>query len=140
MTDCATPQVDFYILPHDDPNDYQNFICRLTHKIYRLQQQVLIQVTDGHQAQHWHQLLWSFQTDSFIAHGIDHPQLPVNISQNADQQIEVCINLKPTPCLQSIQAKRCLEILYQHPDSLQQGRERFRQYKQWQWPINTHNI
>ncbi len=130
-------QVDFYILPTGDQQQWELFIGRLVRKVYRLQQSLAIHVPDLATAQHWQALLWSFETDSFLPHGIDQPQLPINLTmQPADAS--VCVNLCST--IADGFVGRCLEVIDGSADALAQGRQKFKCYQDAGHVLKTHKL
>ena len=70
------PRVDFYVLPNVAPKDRWVFACRLTRKAYLLGHPVYLHTSSSEKARYLDELLWTYQADHFIPHGIVGDQLP----------------------------------------------------------------
>ncbi|MDH3355582.1 MAG: DNA polymerase III subunit chi [Chromatiales bacterium] len=137
-------QVDFYIL-EDDSRD--QFICRLTEKIYAQGKTVYIHTEGDEQSRHIDQLLWSFQDSSFIPHHTDcdsegHEKSPVEIGSGelSEHHNEVLINLQTEVPLIFSRFERVAEVIQGGEADRVFGRERFRFYRDRGYPLQSHNI
>ena len=61
-------QIDFYILGEDSHRNINQMVCRLCEKALAQEMNVLVYTQSAEQAQQLDDLLWTFKTDSFIAH------------------------------------------------------------------------
>ncbi len=139
------PSVDFYILSQASATHRHRFVCRLAEKIYDSGNSVYIHATNDKEAQLLDELLWTFKEAAFIPHNrSDQPQAnsPIHIGQGLDapHPADVLINLAAeTPAFHS-QYKRIAEIIDQDPIRLQEGRTRFRVYRQAGVEPKTHPL
>ncbi len=138
------PQVDFYILDRDDPLCRLQFVCRLVTKILALKQQVDILVNDEASAAELDRLLWHYPPESFSPHQISpsEPQEAVRICLQAQVQDPqaVCINLRTQAPDNHAELQRLVEIVCQQADVLSTTREKYKFYRQQDYPLQSHSI
>ncbi|MCU7959249.1 MAG: DNA polymerase III subunit chi [gamma proteobacterium symbiont of Bathyaustriella thionipta] len=139
-------RIDFYIHKDDNNSPAYSTLCRLINKIWNQQLRGYIVTQNEAEAQHLDRLLWTFQENSFIPHGIvgqSNPQLtPILLGWRDDeeQQADVLINLAAEiPAIFS-RYERVVEIIDQDSKRREAGRKRFRFYKDRGYPLNTHQI
>lgn len=141
-------KVDFYIL---EDNQRDQFVCRLTEKIYSQGKSIYIHTTGDEQSHLIDQLLWSFRDGSFIPHhcncepveGVGEPKnSPVEIGSGelGENHKEVLINLAPEVPLIFSRFERVAEIIAESDPDRTLGRERFRFYRDRGYPLQSHNI
>ena len=87
-------KVTFYKLANTAPT--LKFVCQLIKKACAAQQQVLCLVDDDQTAEQLDQLLWEFEPEAFIPHGIGIDKQPVAISSVAEpgEHHQILINLQ----------------------------------------------
>lgn len=66
----ASLRVDFYLLPSAEPAARLRFACRLTEKVYKLENRVHLQARDAGEAADLDDLLWTFRQGSFVPHEV----------------------------------------------------------------------
>lgn len=143
-------RIDFYILEAEH-GDREQFACRIAEKAYRLGHGVYIHTGDAQQAERLDELLWTFKQNSFIPHGIDgqspDPEAAVLIGHDGDTETsshargrEVLINLDQEIPLFFSSFQRVAEVIDQRPEHKQQGRARYKFYRDRGYPLDTHNI
>ncbi|MEY4768531.1 MAG: hypothetical protein RL637_1170 [Pseudomonadota bacterium] len=140
-------EVSFYLLSTEAEYQRQLFACKLIEKAYRSGCFCAI-LTDSETYSHtFDDLLWTFRPNSFIPHEIyqgknpnfantviiSHSQIPLNWQR-------VILNLSSTIPPELTQTQRILEILNNHSTVKQFGRQRYRQYKELGFTLNTHQI
>ncbi len=139
-------QVDFYLLQDDSAQIRASFACRLADKAYRLGNRVYIHTASAEQTRQLDDLLWTFQQNSFVPHGIyqaaQHNPPPVLLAHNSepDASIQVLINLSAEVPLFFSRFERVAELVNQNADIRQQGRSRYSFYKERGYPLRTHEI
>lgn len=143
-----TERVDFYILKGAHPSARDVFACRLVEKAYQRQLAVLLLAADEGQARQLDELLWTFDDDSFVPHALlrdgalPDPLTPVHIALDPARvpASDLVLNLAGCEPDALQRFARIAEIMDEDPERLRRGRERFRQYRERQWPLETHQI
>jgi DNA polymerase-3 subunit chi len=136
-------KVDFYIL---SGNSCEHTACKLAEKAYRLGHRIYMHTESETQAKHIDELLWTFRDGSFLPHEHYQPgkeiSSPVLIGSAAapETDSEVLINLAPEVPLFFSRFLRVAELVNSDETSKQQGRERFRFYKDRGYQLDTHNL
>jgi DNA polymerase-3 subunit chi len=139
-------RIDFYILSQQHAEARQRFACRLAAKAWQQGHRVYIHTEGPEQSRRLDELLWTFNTDSFIPHSLDDDAaadtVPVHIGHSGDPQHhdEVLINLAPEVPLFFSRFERVIELVDPHEETRRQGRERFRFYRDRGYPLENHTI
>lgn len=138
-------QVNFYTLASDAAQDRLLFVCRLTEKAYSLGHRVHIRTDTEQQSRLLDDLLWQFAPSSFIPHRIcledQDCAEPVSIGSHlAPAHGDVLINLGAKPCQIEDRFSRINEVISSDHDSLEQGRSRYRFYKDKAYQIETFKL
>ena len=127
------PQIDFYIVNDTARDAWLRCACRLVEKAYTLGLRIHIHTADEGMTAQMDDLLWVFRDRSFIPHQrtsssnelcavtLNHDTLP--------EHREVLVNLNPTVPDFYNEFERIVEIVGNDSTMKQQGRERFRIYK-----------
>ena len=139
-------QVDFYILNSDDDKSRMTTLCRLADKVQRMGHRIFVLTADPDQSKLLDDLMWTFSQSSFLPHTMVNgdqaqaDQTPVLIHhQFPDHTPQVLINLKDTiPDTHNIE--RIVEIINQNDHIKSTGRSKYRDYKNQQTSVKTHNI
>lgn len=141
------PEISFYILPTNSDQGRFQFACKLAEKIYRTTNKVYILTSTEAHSKRLDDLLWSFRAGSFVPHHIhtESTPAPENLiligSTNAPENWQQTIINLSNHCPENLeQSERILEIVDSDEAIKQSGRQRFRDYKQAGFSINTHNI
>lgn len=139
-------QVDFYVLKPESAGDRFSLACRLSEKIWSRGRRVFICTTNETEARHMNRLLWTYQEQSFIPHGLlgtaDESQNPILIGgvTDAGEEHDVLINLSgevPGYFSRFDRVAECVD----HDQALRDAsRKRFRYYRERGYPLNTHEI
>ncbi|MGI9228325.1 MAG: DNA polymerase III subunit chi [Gammaproteobacteria bacterium] len=138
------PRVDFYIL--SEHNIPPRFVCNLTSKARSEGQGVHIQARDKEQAQQLDDSLWTFRDISFLPHVLaDDPeagQYAVTIGWPGmpPRQTDVLIDLCHTEPQDCQGYTRVLELVSAETEHKQRARELYRQYKEQDCELHTHNL
>jgi len=145
-------QVDFYILPDDQPASLQHYVCKLAEQAWLAGQRVLIQTDSANDSQQLDELLWSIRSDSFIPHGIAtleavDQQQPILISHQKvnDTQFHYVVNISSrpadiTPENMPEKSLKIDEILNQNEDRKQTGRQLYKTYRALGYQLQHHTL
>jgi len=138
-------RIDFYVLADETLEQQQLFACRLAQKAVKQGHRVYIHTSSDHQSQQLDDLLWTFSTHSFVPHtrqAAECAQHPVFISHQGDphgiHDVLINLSLKTPDCFSRFE--RLAELVNQHENIRQAGRERFKFYKSRGYPLNTHKL
>lgn len=134
---------DFYILKKKRPEAF-GFLARLVEKIYTLEKSVFIFTNDEQESKLLDDLLWEYQAESFLPHEIfnseEQAYSPIIISSIHKQKRDVLINLQNQLPLFVNEFERVVEIVYDDEHIAQCGRQKYRQYQNNGYQINTFQI
>ena len=139
-------QVNFYTLPSDDSLSRLLFVCRLTEKAYSLGHRIHIQAESDEQSKLLDDLLWQYAPSSFIPHttqdGSGDSRDPVSLRTNLTdaKHADVLINLGDQASRAEDQFSRINEVISADPESLEQGRNKYRYYKSKDYQIETFKL
>ncbi|HAS48310.1 MAG TPA: DNA polymerase III subunit chi, partial [Gammaproteobacteria bacterium] len=129
-------QVNFYTLPSPELQSRLQFVCRLTEKAYSLGHRIHILTDSQQQSKALDDMLWQYSASSFLPHcsldsGGDNGE-PVTLGTElaAATHADVLINLSTQPCASEGQFSRINEVISADNESLEQGRVRYRFYKE----------
>ena len=133
-------KVTFYKLAKDAPS--LKLVCQLIKKACLSQQKVLCLVADGQTAEQLDQLLWAFEADSFIPHGIGLDQQPVAISAVAEpgDHHQILINLQGEIPTWFSRFERVIELVQPESEDEQTKRENFKFYKERGYALDFHDL
>lgn len=139
-------EVDFYLLKDESAQSRVQFACRLADKAYRLGNRIFIHTESAEQTHQLDKLLWTFQQNSFVPHGIyqkyqDDPA-PVQLAHDAepDASSQVLINLAAEVPVFFSRFERVAELVNGDAAIRLQGRKRYGFYKDRGYPLRTHEI
>ena len=137
-------RVDFYILPNANTQQRRHFACRLAEKAWQQNNRIYIQTDSASDSQMLDQMLWTFNDNSFIPHGIagsesDAEQAILIGHENCMQAFDLLINLSAQlPTVQH--CKRIAEIIHQDDATKLRGREHYKHYREQQCELHHHEI
>lgn len=139
-------QVNFYTLPSSEAQSRLLFVCRLTEKAYSLGHRIHIQTESEQQSKLLDDLLWQYASSSFIPHrtldassdGSDPVSLGTTLA--GAKHADVLINLSKQASQAADQFARINEVISADPESLEQGRNRYRDYKRKDYQIETFKL
>lgn len=145
-------QVMFYILSDDKSNadivDNSSAFyhaCLQASHFYRQNQRVYIYAQDQSQAEQVDELLWAFDSDSFVPHNLigEGPKqgAPVEIgSAPLRGRRPVLINLTSSVPDFANQFQFIVDFVPSDDTLKQQARERFKHYRQWGFKIDNQPV
>jgi DNA polymerase-3 subunit chi len=133
-------KVTFYKLANTAPA--LKFVCQLIKKACAAKQQVLCLVADDQTAEQLDQLLWEFESEAFIPHGIGVEQQPVAISSIAEpgEHHQLLINLQAEIPTWFSRFERVIELVKPESEHEQVKRENFRFYKERGYALDFHDL
>jgi len=140
-------RVDFYILATADARERLKFACRVIDKAFEAEQRVLVCFDRDADATSFDDLLWTYAQDSFVPHELlggesDWEETPVLLSAGAQPRTppDLVVNLGTTLPAAAQSAEAVIEVIDSEPARLQQGRARFRQYRDLGVEPTTHKL
>ncbi len=139
-------KVDFYVLDGNAAGNRYQLACRVAEKAHSAGHRVLIHTPSGEEAAHLDRLLWTFNEQSFLPHGllnkVDHALNTILIGDGALDQEEhdVLINLALDVPTFFSRFKRLAECVDNDNTVRTASRNRFRFYRDRGYSLNTHNI
>lgn len=119
--------------------------CRLIDKAVSSGLNVYLQVEDDHEAHLCDDWLWQFRAESFLPHHrMGTPPFvgaPVLIGLKTPAESDgVCVNISRRPIDNLAQFQRLLEVVAPDEAARQAARQRWRQYKQQGFILETHEL
>ncbi len=143
-------QIDFYILGESSHRNINQMVCQLCEKALTQQMNVFIYTESSDQAQQLDDLLWTFKTDSFIAHEnrlnktdieTSYPY-PVIISNDevSSSYKHLLINLTANIPVFFKQFERVAELVGKESDEKEIARSRYRSYLQQGYTLNKYDL
>ncbi|MBT8142112.1 MAG: DNA polymerase III subunit chi [Gammaproteobacteria bacterium] len=141
-------QVDFYIIPENQPRSKDVVTCRLTEKALKQGFRVLILGQDQKQLQALDEKLWTYKEQSFIPHEIEpenaitseHCHVVLSENSNAYTVANLLINLSGKIPEGYARFERIAEIVPGKQQDRQQSRVRYKQYREQSCTLNTHEL
>jgi DNA polymerase-3 subunit chi len=134
-------RADFYIL--NGNTAASRFSCSIANKAFAQGNSVYIMTADQEQAAKLDDLLWTFQDTSFLPHAQLHAgDAPVLIGWPGvtAPATDVLINLTDNVPEQINSFDRIIEIVADTPPGREQGRARYKQYREQGFELFTHEI
>jgi DNA polymerase-3 subunit chi len=140
--------VDFYVLSDQSPDARWRYACRLIEKAVDLDHRVYVQMSNAEDAQRLDTLMWTFNERSFLAHqiwdgaGIPHPLVKVLIGEPAapSSHRQLLVNFSGALPADLDDYARIVEIVDADPERRRLSRERYKQYRERECALETHNV
>lgn len=139
--------VDFYLLKDISASAAALLACRLAEKAYLNANNTYIYCDNQQNASAIDQLLWTFKDDSFIPHALANTptatEAPIVIGCDLTAEkrhYAILINLNPAVHPQSQKFNRILDIVANEALLKEQGRERYKYYREAHYSINLHEL
>ena len=150
-------RIDFYVLSTDSADARLRIACRIAQKAVQRRHRVFVNAADQGDANRLDDLLWTFSQGSFIPHlvagrglpadgdepvviGVAEPDAAGDPPAEAGEHWDVMINLaRDVPGFFSRFA-RVAEIVDDDPDRRNQGRRRYRFYRDRGYNLETHRV
>lgn len=137
-------RVDFYIVNGEQEHDREIFACRLAEKAYKQGYRVVLRSTDEAQTYALDNLLWTFNSGSFVPHSCDKHDTdsPVRVEHDlsTDAQYDILINLNEKAAIELTSFSRVAEIVNQDPSRRTLARQRYTLYRENGLEISSHHV
>lgn len=142
------PQVEFHILNEAGELPRLRYACGLIQQAYEQNQRSYVYAADEAQARQMDELLWTFRDQAFIPHELrsptspTHPRIMAVIGSSADAPMAcraLLVNLSNTLPEQAHGFSRICEVVAADADHKQRARERYKQYREQGFELNTVN-
>jgi len=146
VNDQSRTRVSFYLLADPEPAARLAFACRLTEKVYKLNQRIHAHVPDNGMARALDELLWTFRQGSFVPHEIvaegRPPAAPVTIGSVGTEgpEADLLLNLAEEVPDGFARYGRIAEIVDGSAAGREAGRLRHRHYRQLGLEPETHEV
>ena len=122
-------QVSFYLFENSVERQVES-ACRLCRKILNQHPQIWWYCVDSNLQNELDNKLWSFDSSSFIAHGIDQLNSPVCISAELPPSNDwIIFNFNNRALEQTQDFRHIIEIIENNETAKQIGREKFKMYR-----------
>ena len=139
-------RVDFYLVSETGDRARQLAACKLTGKAFRLGHRVYVLTASAEEADALDNLLWTFSAGSFIPHALQSEQQPDNATVMVGSQPppegydDVLITLAPSIPDSFSRFHRLIDIVGASELDKEQGRTRFRFYRDRGYALETHPL
>lgn len=138
-------RVDFYILPDDDEDRRQVYLCRLVDKAWRMGHRVWVHVPAAGQAEALDERLWTFSQGSFLPHERAADQAfddacPVILGAGEPDERQLLVNEDAEVPPFFSRFDRVAEVINQSPERKQAGRTRYAFYRDRGYELHYHNV
>lgn len=142
-------QIDFYILNGDSDHARLELCCRIADKAMQREHHVFINSATEPETRQLDELLWTFSQGSFVPHAIVRgaaaeallePVLIGCAAEPVSEHWDVLINLATDVPEWFSRYERVVEIVDADPKRRDEGRERFRFYRDRGYQLNTHQL
>ena len=133
-------QISFYLFEKSNARQVES-ACRLTRKILNQHATIWWYCTDSNLQIELDELLWTFDPQSFIPHGIDDIESSVCISAQLPPSHDWIIFNFNHHALEQIQnIRHIIEIVENNESAKQIGREKFKMYRQFGIEARTFKL
>jgi DNA polymerase-3 subunit chi len=136
-------KVNFYIL---NSGSREQTACKLIEKAYTLGHSIYVHTVSQAQAKHLDDLLWTFRDGSFIPHEyyeagkVQEAPILIGDHEAPDVAHDVLINLSEDVPLFFSRFLRVAEVVGHDDAAKQQGRKRFKFYKDRGYALDTYPL
>lgn len=133
-------KISFYLF-EKSPERQVESTCRLCRKILRQAAKIWIHCPDENIQRDLDDRLWSFDPQSFLAHGINQTSAPICISADLpDTQDWIVFNFNNQALEQISEFSHIIEIIENDEPAKQIGREKFKAYRRLGISPQTHKL
>lgn len=145
MSQDSKPRIDFYKLPSQSRSGIERFCCQLTDKVVKMGKPVFVLTNDAAQSRQLDDIMWTYKDSSFLPHDIlgstDDADTPVIIGHDIPAGGSyLLINLADSVPARLDEFERVAEIINDEPSVLHQGRQRYSNYRNDDYPLHYHEI
>ena len=140
-------QVDFYVIGEASDAARLRLACRLAEQAFQDGRRVLAWAGSDGEAEAFDNLLWTFGDGSFVPHEPLDPASEAPVQFTASAQLppqaagfDLLLNLRPSPVPVDVPVARIVEVIDGDAQRRQEGRERFRAYRDSGVAPTHHNL
>jgi DNA polymerase-3 subunit chi len=139
-------KANFHILENIGKQQALLYACRLVETAYANQQTIYIQTNSTTESTQIDELLWTYRDDSFVPHDIyiQNNANPASILIGHDAPpptiTNTLLNLSSKMPASPNQFENIIEIVFDDPSIQQSARDRYRQYRDIGFELNTHKL
>lgn len=139
-------RVDFYLLADRVSSARWLLACRLLEKAYLRGHHIFVYCNNREETEYLDELLWTFKDNSFIPHNIqgEGPEPPPAVQLGFQQEPrsfnDILLNLSQNVPTFYPRFNRIIEIVENNENAKHQSRNHFREYREKQCQLFTHNI
>lgn len=139
-------KIDFYILEDASKQQALLFACQLIEKKYLENESIYTHFATDKEANQFDQLLWTFREDSFVPHQLTNDNrdgictIEIGDQQPNPHLNNVMINLSNQLPTCHPQFQHLIEIISADANAQQLARDRYRQYRELGYELNTQKI
>lgn len=139
-------RVDFYILPDAGGRSRDLLACKLAEKAFSEGHRVYLNADSPAHARELDELLWTFRDRSFLPHaleqdaGDEQPPIVIGCNGNPETGHDVLINLAAAVPECFSRFARLLEIVNGEASVRDQGRARYKFYRDRGYPLESHQL
>jgi len=137
-------KIDFYVLDTTNRQKSHFFACRLLEKLYTEQQKtIFIQTNAREDADRFDALLWTYRDDGFLPHNLatasedNNAPIQIGFGEAPAKAYAILLNLSNIIPPFYTQFEHVIEIVFSDPLVQQLARERYKQYRDQGYEINT---
>lgn len=138
-------RVDFYILQDQVEQNRLILACRLAEKAFKQGHRIYIHTPSAQTSSQLDELMWTFRQNSFVPHqlaeaGVEAPVIIGHQEQVTDEHADVLLNMSAEVPLFFSRFKRVAELVNQADETRNNGRTRYKFYRDRGYPMHTHNL
>lgn len=139
------PQVEFHILNEAGDQARVRYACGLIQQAHEQNQRTYVYAADEAQAKMMDDLLWTFRDQAFIPHELradtspSHPRISavIGLIDKSLNEFETLINLSNVTPTAASSFSRVFEVVDADATHKQLARERYKQYRERGFTLNT---
>jgi DNA polymerase-3 subunit chi len=135
-------KIDFYILETTSQQQANLFACQLLEKYYAEQNlPILVHTNTKAEAERFDALLWTYRDDSFLPHQLQNAEsnapIQIGFGQAPSSPPSLLLNFSSQIPTFYQQCKQIIEIVFTDSNVQQLARQRYKQYRDAGYEINT---
>ncbi len=142
------PRVDFYVLGDTGTQAQHRYACRLAEQAFEAGTRVYLRTGSSAESQVLDELLWTFSDRTFLPHEIasgsspTHPLIATVIGHEPAPEgyRKLLINVASDIAADAADFEQIAEVIDGDPVRKQIARERFRQYRERGWALESHTV
>ena len=142
------PRVDFYVLGEVGTQAQHRFACKLAEQAFDAGTRMYLRTSSPAESAALDELLWTYSDRAFLPHEIvsagapSHERVAAVIGHDAAPAgyRQLLINTAADLPADAAEFEQIAEIVDADPNRKQLARERFRQYRERGWTLESHNV